>query len=114
MAGFGIFFTIIPIVFMIMFGMVVFVMIKAIGSQNKYRKEPQLTSFAKCVNKRSYVRSNFTYYYATFEFSSGDRKELRVPQNQAGFVIEGDEGNLTFQGDMFIEFSNNPGGNDLY
>ena len=69
---------------------------------------PRLTVPASVVAKRTFVRhedgKSFTYYYATFQFESGDRLELRIPRNQIGYLIEGDQGQLTFQGARFLGF----------
>ena len=46
-----------------------------------------------------------TRYFATFEVESGDRMELTVPENEYGYLIEGDEGTLTFQGNLFLSFT---------
>ena len=45
-----------------------------------------------------------TTYYATFQVQSGDRMELPVPATEYGLLIEGDEGDLTFQGTRFLSF----------
>ena len=34
--------------------------------------------------------------------------ELRVPSNQYGYMIEGDEGLLQFQGHLFVSFERTP------
>ena len=43
-------------------------------------------------------------YHITFEVESGDRMELRVPVDEYGLIVEGDEGVLTFQGTRFLGF----------
>ena len=48
--------------------------------------------------------STSTSYYATFEVESGDRMELHVPATEYGLLIEGDQGDLTFQGSRFLSF----------
>ena len=69
---------------------------------------PQLTMPASVVAKRTYVRlddgESFTFYYATFQFENGKRLELTIPRNQIGYLIEGDQGHLTFQGSRFLGF----------
>ena len=45
-----------------------------------------------------------TIYYATFEFISGDRLELRVSGEEYGMLAEGDAGVLTFQGTRYLGF----------
>ena len=48
--------------------------------------------------------SAYTDYFATFEFESGDRMELRIPSNQYGYIVDGDNGKLTFQGTRFLKY----------
>ena len=45
-----------------------------------------------------------TNYYATFQFESGDRLELELQGHEYGLIVEGDKGNLTFQGSRFLKF----------
>ena len=69
---------------------------------------PRLTVPATVIGKRTYVRlddgDSFTHYYATFQFQSGDRLELAIPRNQIGYLVEGDRGQLSFQGKRFLGF----------
>ena len=45
-----------------------------------------------------------TIYYVTFQVQSGDRLELEVGSDEFGYLIEGDYGNLSFQGTRFLGF----------
>ena len=45
-----------------------------------------------------------TTYYVTFQVESGDRMELHVAGYEFGMLIEGDRGNLTFQGTRYLGF----------
>lgn len=92
------------VMFALFFAFMIFVFVKIIKNSNKYKKEPKITSYAKVVDKRNHVFSERSHYYATFEFSTGDRIELRLPHNHAGLIVVGDEGDLTFQGDMLLHF----------
>ena len=77
---------------------------------------PRLTVTATVVSKRSnitvhhhtsdsvYPHTSTTSYYATFQVPSGDRMELSVPSTEYGLLVEGDEGDLTFQGSRFLRF----------
>ena len=102
---FGIFFILFISVFVLSFYRIL--------KQNKVNNNsPRLKVEAKVVDKRdhhSHSHSNnhsHTYYsyYITFEFESGDRMELAVPEYEYGLIIEGDYGYLTFQGTKFISF----------
>ena len=46
-----------------------------------------------------------TTYYVTFEVASGDRMELRLQGHEYGLIVEGDRGELTFQGTRFLGFT---------
>ncbi|MFB6366075.1 DUF2500 domain-containing protein [Paenibacillus elgii] len=48
--------------------------------------------------------SAFTNYFATFEFEDGGRVELPLKGPQYGLLVEGDFGELTYQGTRFIDF----------
>ena len=45
-----------------------------------------------------------TSYYVTFEVKSGDRMELAVTGKEYGQMVEGDVGELSFQGTRFLGF----------
>ena len=53
------------------------------------------------------IASSHTTYYVTFEVESGDRIELVVPRSEYGFMVEGDQGKLTFQGTRYLSFDRN-------
>ena len=103
-------FNIFPILFLaffgLIFGTVISTMVKN-GKQNrKNDNSPRLTCEATVVTKRTKVWGDHsrTTYYATFQFESGDRLELEIPHNQFGYLVEGDKGKLTFQGNRFMSF----------
>jgi hypothetical protein len=41
----------------------------------------------------------------TFEVKSGDRMELQVQGHEYGMLVEGDFGELTFQGNRYLGFA---------
>lgn len=47
-------------------------------------------------------------YYATFEFESGDRLELRLPRRDFSGMAEGDRAILHFQGTRYLGFDQDP------
>ena len=51
-----------------------------------------------------YHTSTSTSYYVTFQVESGDRMELHMSGSEYGLLIEGDRGNLTFQGTRYLGF----------
>ena len=109
---FKFFTSVFPIFFIIIFGFVLFVFISTFSKmikENKYNAAaPQLTVNAKVAAKRTEVSgSEFTRtkYFATFEFDSGDRTELKLSGEEYGMLSENDLGSLTFKGNQFISFN---------
>ena len=107
---FGWFDFLFPILFLAVFGLafgtIVGTLIKN-GKQNrKNNAAPRLSSEATVVTKRTHVWGDHsrTTYFATFQFESGDRLELEIPHDRFGYLVEGDQGKLTFQGTRFLGF----------
>ncbi len=128
--GFGTFdimFSIIPffviIMFIAVFALFAVTIAKGVKQKSFNRSQPRLTVRARVVSKRTDVRGHgsshhhtgdvvhstggmtHTTYYATFEVESGDRMELIIPQNEIGYLVEGDAGSLTFQGTDYLGFA---------
>ena len=116
---FAIFPIIFSLMFLLIFGVVIFGLIKGISQWNKNNNSPRLTIPATVVAKRTNVShhhhnhgvdhvghhtSTSTSYYVTFQVESGDRMELHMAGNQYGLLVEGDRGKLTFQGTRFLSF----------
>lgn len=107
-------FTFVPIfiggVAIIIFGGIIFIAMKSIGTWNSNNNSPKLTAPAEVVTKRTKTSggsgdsSASTWYYATFQVDSGDRMELAVNGSQYGMLADGDVGMLTFQGTRFSGF----------
>ena len=110
MAMFGIIEFIFSIMFLGVFGLVIGVLVSTLvknaKSERKNDASPRLTSQATLVTKRTHVRGDHsrTDYYATFQFESGDRLELKIPRDRFGYLVEGDSGKLHFQGTRFLDF----------
>ena len=111
-ALFGIFFC---IVFLLVIGVFVFALVKGLSTWNKNNQSPKLTVPATVVAKRTNVSRHHTAgnmhhhhvstsYYVTFQVSSGDRMELHMSGQEYGLLIEGDHGNLSFQGTRYLGF----------
>lgn len=116
-AGFGIFGIMFTLVFFLVIGMFIVIAVKGISQWNKNNHSPRLTVPATIVAKRTNVShhhnhhgtgmhhsSASTTYYVTFQVESGDRMELHVAGHEYGMLIEGDRGNLTFQGTRYLGF----------
>lgn len=122
----GIMFSIIPniisIVFILVLGTIIFRFFKSIRTWSYNNSQPVQSVVAKIVSKRSNVSSHFhhnngeglnhhahtyTTYYVTFEVESGQRLEFNVKANEYGLLVEGDTGELTFQGTRYLGFKRN-------
>ena len=115
---FAIFPVIFSLMFLLIFGVVLFGIIKGISQWNKNNNSPRLTVPATVVAKRTNVshhhhshgvdhmshHTTSTDYYVTFQVESGDRMELHMAGHQYGMLVEGDRGKLTFQGTRYLGF----------
>ena len=117
--GFGVGFDLFETLFLILFAVVavsiVSVAISSLGQWHKNNNSPRLTVSATVVAKRTNVTRHSngdnaglhhtsTTYYATFQVESGDRMEFSLEGNEYGLLVEGDRGNLSFQGTRFLGF----------
>ena len=116
--GFGMFQIMFSLVFFLVIGMFVVMAVKGIREWNKNNHSPRLTVPATVVAKRTNVShhhhnhggtgmhhtTHSTTYYVTFQVESGDRMELHVAGHEFGMLIEGDRGNLSFQGTRYLGF----------
>ena len=120
--GFGVTFSImriiVPVIFVLVFGIIIVAMVRGIGEWNKNNQSPKLSVPAKVVSRRTAVSHHHhhqgngmyhthtaTSYYATFQVESGDRMEFSVSGREYGLLVEGDTGRLTFQGTRYLGFT---------
>ena len=116
---FNIFGVLFIIGFLLVIGVFITLFVKGIGQWNKNNKSPRLTVPATVIAKRTNVShrthhgthnhhhhqtSTSTSYYATFQVESGDRMELHMAGHEYGLLVEGDRGNLIFQGTRYLGF----------
>ncbi|WP_391204913.1 DUF2500 domain-containing protein [Psychrobacillus sp. L4] len=100
----------ISLVFIIVFGTIIFTIIRGLIQWNKNNNSPKLSVPAHVVTKRSKTSGGAgnsaasTSYYATFQVESGDRMELRLSGHEYGMLAEDDLGVLIFQGTRFHSF----------
>lgn len=112
-----------PVIFILIFIMIIFTLAKGISTWHKNNNSPRLTVSARIVAKRQnttyqnhpnagdtsgahgYHTTSSTTYYVTFQVESGDRIEMSVSGSEYGKLTEGDEGNLTFQGTRYLQFN---------
>lgn len=115
--GFGMFNIIFTIVFILVIGTFVVILVKGISEWNKNNHSPRLTVPATIIAKRTNVSRHrhgganshhhhhtSTTYYVTFQVESGDRMEFHISGQEYGVLIEGDHGNLSFQGTRYLGF----------
>ena len=112
--GFGVTFSImqvmVPLMFVLVFGIIIVTMVRGIGEWNKNNQSPKLTVPVTVVAKRSDVHRGietmhtFTSYYVTFQVESGDRMEFEISDMEYGMLAEGDSGELIFQGTRYLNF----------
>ena len=116
--GFGLFQIMFSLVFFLVIGTFIVIAVKGIQEWNKNNHSPRLTVPATVVAKRTNVShhhhnhggsgmhhtTHSTTYYVTFQVESGDRMELHVAGHEFGLLIEGDRGNLLFQGTRYLGF----------
>lgn len=94
------------------FAIFIFVFVKIVSEWSKNNNSPRLSVDAKIVDKRMsthhHNNNGHNYhthsYHVTFEVQSGDRMELRVPRDEYGLLVCGDEGILSFQGTRYLGF----------
>ncbi len=115
--GFVLFEILFGLTFLLFLGMFIAIAVKGLRQWNKNNHSPRLTVPATIVAKRTNVSrhhnhhgtgmhhsSTSTSYYVTFQVESDDRMELHVAGHEYGLLIEGDRGNLTFQGTRYLGF----------
>ena len=112
-----IFFIMFFLVFFLVLGTILLNLVRGVSQWNRNNHSPRLTVEATVVTKRSDVShhhhqnaggtghtASTTTYYVTFQVASGDRMELCVGGSEYGMLVEGDFGDLTFQGTRYLGF----------
>jgi hypothetical protein len=89
---------------------ILFTFIKSVTQWNNNNHSPKLNVNARVAAKRTSVRSGgehraYSEYFVTFEVESGDRIEFKVSDTEYGMLVEGDNGELTFQGTRYLGFA---------
>ncbi|MBQ8510883.1 MAG: DUF2500 domain-containing protein [Clostridia bacterium] len=110
--GFGLFGVVFTLMFLLVFGMFIVILVRNISEWSRNNNSPRLTVPAVVVAKRTNVTHHHhnhhthhsTSYYVTFQVESGDRMELHMSGQEYGLLVEGDSGELTFQGTRYLGF----------
>lgn len=102
------------LIFGLIFVFVIVSLVRSIRRWGKDEKSPRLTVDAKVAAKRTARQRrmsnehgsgrDYTNYYTTFQFESGDRLELELKSYEFGLLVEGGKGKLTFQGSRYLGF----------
>jgi len=98
---FSLTFSIFPLIVMVLF---VVILVRGLREWSRNNASPRLSVPATVVARRQAHHHNgsthtsSTSYYATFQFESGDRLELRLPWRDAGMIAEGDRGYAALPG----------------
>ena len=121
--GFVLFRIMFILAFVLVIGMFLVFAVKGIAQWNQNNHSPRLTVPAVIVAKRTNVirhhhggagghhhHHTSTSYYVTFQFGGGDRIELLVSGSEYGMLVEGDQGDLSFQGTRYLGFERKQGG----
>ncbi|MBP0725300.1 DUF2500 domain-containing protein [Bacillus sp. RG28] len=100
----------IGIIFVIILGTILTMIIKGISTWNKNNHQPRINTKAKVVTKRTSTSGGgetnvYHQYFVTFEFDSGDRVEFQVTGQEYGQLVEGDNGELEFQGTRYLGYT---------
>ena len=112
---FDLVFNLFPIFFLLVLGLMVWMLVQNIRTARRNDQSPRLEVEAQVVAKRTEVshhhhgadhtmHTTSTRYYATFQVSSGDRMELALSGQEYGLLAEGDRGRLHFQGTRYLGF----------
>ena len=116
--GLDLFNILFTLMFVLILGAFVVMVGRSLLQWNKNNHSPRLTVAATVVAKRQHVSRHHhggdvhhthtsSSYYVTFQVESGDRMELHVNPSEYGMLIEGDRGQLTFQGTRYLSFQRN-------
>lgn len=115
--SFNLFSILFTLVFLMILVGFISILVANLRQWSKNNHSPRLTVEATVVTKRTNVShhrhgtgddfhtTTSTSYYATFQVESGDRMELALTGVEYGLLVEGDRGNLTFQGTRFLGFA---------
>ncbi|MBE6935770.1 MAG: DUF2500 domain-containing protein [Ruminococcaceae bacterium] len=113
---FHLFGTLFTLMFVLVFGIFIVMAVKGIRQWNRNNHSPRLTVPATVVARRTNITRRHhhgagslhhhtsTTYYVTFQVDSGDRMELSMDGAEYGLLVEGDRGQLTFQGTRYLGF----------
>ena len=110
------------IIFIIVAGGIIFSLVQGVVTWNKNNQSPILTIYSIVISKREntsqhqypnagdvsgahgFTTTTNTSYYVTFQMENGEKLEFSVPSTEYKMLVEGDTGQLTFQGTRYLSF----------
>ncbi|HEY5466193.1 MAG TPA: DUF2500 domain-containing protein [Clostridia bacterium] len=101
---------VVVVVLLLVVGTIFFMIARSLIRSAANHRQSSIPVPAKVAGRRTQVWlasgnvAEITHHYATFEFANGQRLELSVPESEAGYMVEGDAGLLTYQGTRFVSF----------
>ncbi|NQX43868.1 DUF2500 domain-containing protein [Paenibacillus tritici] len=101
---------ILKLVLLMIAGYVIYTIVMMIKTWITNYTSPVQSNVVSVVAKRTEVwggrgyMGTHTSYYVTFEFQGGQRRELQVKPKAYATMVEGDRGNLSYQGSRFTGF----------
>ncbi|WP_239711692.1 DUF2500 domain-containing protein [Paenibacillus sp. 19GGS1-52] len=96
--------------FLIIVGFFIFIIVRMVNLWMSNNASPLVIARCTAVTKRTEVWGGSgdtgasTSYYVTFELENGSRVELQVQSRVFGLIVEGDLGELSYQGSRFKGF----------
>ncbi len=106
-------FLLIPAFFVVVFGVIIVGAAKGLSEWARNNSLPVVSAPARVVAKRTATSGTVgpaaggsvsTWYYATFELDSGERREFALDGVAYGLLAEHDRGTLTYQGTRYHGF----------
>ncbi|MRX74183.1 DUF2500 family protein [Bacillus lacus] len=98
------------IVFVIIAGVIIYTAIRNFTQWTHNNASPIVTVSARVIGKRTEISGgtgdtrSYSVYFITFEIQEQERIELQVSGKESGQIMEGDFGELTYQGTRYKVF----------
>ena len=102
--AFSIFPILFSLVFLLVFGIILYTIVKSISQNRKNAASPRITAPATLVAKRHSVHTSGTGQDNMTMHHTYNNYYATVPSDIYGLSVEGDRGKLCFQGTKFISF----------
>lgn len=108
--GFGAMPWFVGLFFIVVIGFILFVIFSGVAQWSKNNNSPIEKVVVTVVAKRTQISGGGEtrarqHYFVTFEKADRTRIELQVKDSMSGMLVEGDKGELSFQGTRFLEFT---------